>query len=117
MGRKCHLPQFFYIMDKREPKVKGMRELKNLECSISPVKGQCRRGDYGSKNEFSFPPEVHYGFGLLGLVVGLLWPSFWGFFLGLWWVFFCWVFGGVSFAGCLVGFLCILCGALRCSLV
>jgi hypothetical protein len=31
--------------------------------------------------------------------------------------FFFWVFGGVSFARCLVGFLCILCGTLRCSLV
>jgi hypothetical protein len=36
------------------PKVKGMRELKNLE-----VKGQQRWGWLGSKNEFSFPPEVH----------------------------------------------------------
>jgi hypothetical protein len=42
-----------------------MRELKNLDCSISPVKCQRRRagpgggGGVGSKNAFSFPPEVH----------------------------------------------------------
>jgi hypothetical protein len=41
------------------PKVKGMRELKNLDCYISPVKGKRRWGWLGSKNVFSFPPEVH----------------------------------------------------------
>jgi hypothetical protein len=41
------------------PKVKGMRELKNLDCTISPVKGQWCRGWLGSKNAFSFPPKVH----------------------------------------------------------
>jgi hypothetical protein len=41
------------------PKVKGMRELKNLDCTISLVKGKRRRGWSGSKNAFSFPPEVH----------------------------------------------------------
>jgi hypothetical protein len=41
------------------PKVKGMRELKNWDCTISPVKGQLRWGLSGSKNAFSFPPEVH----------------------------------------------------------
>jgi hypothetical protein len=49
------------------PKVKGKRELKNLECSInfeargrrtSPAKCQHRWGVFGSKNVFSFPPEV-----------------------------------------------------------
>jgi hypothetical protein len=40
-------------------KVKGMRELKNLDCTISPVKGKRRRGWLGSKDAFSFPPEVH----------------------------------------------------------
>jgi hypothetical protein len=45
--------------DKRERKVKGMRELKNLDCSLSPVKGQRRRGVVGSKNDISFPPKVH----------------------------------------------------------
>jgi hypothetical protein len=58
-GDDKKLLDLFFVMDKREPKVKGMRELKNLECSISPVKSQHRRGDYGSKNEFSFPLEVH----------------------------------------------------------
>jgi hypothetical protein len=41
------------------PKVKGMRELKNLDCTISLVKGQQRWGWLGLKNEFSFPLEVH----------------------------------------------------------
>jgi hypothetical protein len=41
------------------PKVKGMRELKNLDCTISPVKGKRRRSWSGSKIAFSFPPEVH----------------------------------------------------------
>jgi hypothetical protein len=48
-------------------KVKGKRELKNLECSInykarersSPEKCHCQRGCVGTKNAFSFPPEVH----------------------------------------------------------
>ena len=29
------------VVEASVPKVKGMRELKNLDCSISPVKGQC----------------------------------------------------------------------------
>jgi hypothetical protein len=41
------------------PKVKGMRELKNLDYDISLVKGKRRWGWLGSKNAFSFPPEVH----------------------------------------------------------
>ena len=41
------------------PKVKGMRELKNLDCYISLVKSQRRRGWLGSKRAVSFPPEVH----------------------------------------------------------
>jgi hypothetical protein len=41
------------------PKVKGMRELKNLDYTISPVNGQRRQGWLRSKNAFSFPPEVH----------------------------------------------------------
>jgi hypothetical protein len=50
------------------PKVKGKRELKNLECSFnveasglrsSQAKCQRRRGFLGSKNAYSFPPEVH----------------------------------------------------------
>jgi hypothetical protein len=47
------------LLSTRDRKAKGMRELKNLDCSISPVKCQCRRGVVGSKNAFSFPPEVH----------------------------------------------------------
>ena len=46
------------IIDVSAPKVKGMRELKNLECSISLVKCQRRREFFGSKNVFSFPPRV-----------------------------------------------------------
>ena len=41
------------------PKVKGMRELKNLDYDIFPVKGKRRQGWLGSKNAFLFPPKVH----------------------------------------------------------
>ena len=65
-GEDKKLRDLFSVIDKREPvveafapKVKGLRELKNLDCSISPVKGQRRWGWLGSKNAFSFPPEVH----------------------------------------------------------
>jgi hypothetical protein len=47
------------IIEATVPKVKGMRELKNLDCDISPVKDKRRRGWAGSKNARSFPPEVH----------------------------------------------------------
>jgi hypothetical protein len=47
------------LVEATVPKVKGMRELKNLDCTISPVKGKRRRGWLGSKDAFSFPPEVH----------------------------------------------------------
>jgi hypothetical protein len=47
------------IIEATAPKVKGMRELKNLDCDISPVKDKRRRGWSGSKNARSFPPEVH----------------------------------------------------------
>jgi hypothetical protein len=47
------------LVEATVPKVKGMRELKNLDCTISPVKGKQRQGWSGSKNAFSFPPEVH----------------------------------------------------------
>jgi hypothetical protein len=47
------------IVEATVPKVKGMRELKNLDCDISPVKDKRRRGWSGSKNARSFPPEVH----------------------------------------------------------
>jgi hypothetical protein len=49
----------FSAMENKEPKVKGLRELKNLDCSMSPVKCQHRRGVGGSKNARSFPPEIH----------------------------------------------------------
>ena len=52
------LLDLFSVMDKRERKAKGMRELKNLDCSISLVKHQRRWRVVGSKNAFSFPPEV-----------------------------------------------------------
>jgi hypothetical protein len=41
------------------PKVKGLRELKNLDCTLSSVKSQRRRGFSGSDDDSSFPPEVH----------------------------------------------------------
>ena len=47
------------LFEASTPKVKGMRELKNLDCSISSVNGQRRRGWLGSKKAFSFPSEVH----------------------------------------------------------
>ena len=65
-GEDNKLRDLFSVIDKREPmveasapKAKGLRELKNLDCSISPVKGQRRRGWLGSKNAFSFPPKLH----------------------------------------------------------
>ena len=68
--KKSLLNLFSNIEEKREPytsKVKGMRELKNLECSInyearerpSPERCHRRQGCVGTKNAFSFPPEVH----------------------------------------------------------
>jgi hypothetical protein len=47
------------LVEATVPKVKGMRKFKNLDCTISPVKGKRRWGWSGSKNAFSFPPEVH----------------------------------------------------------
>jgi hypothetical protein len=35
------------LLSARERKAKGMRELKNLDCSISPMKRQCRQGGGG----------------------------------------------------------------------
>jgi hypothetical protein len=47
------------LLSARERKAKGMRELKNLDCSVFPVKRQRRRERIGSKNAITFPPEVH----------------------------------------------------------
>jgi hypothetical protein len=47
------------LFSARERKAKGMREFKNLDCSVSSVKSQSRWGRVGSKNAISFPPEVH----------------------------------------------------------
>jgi hypothetical protein len=58
-GDDKKLLDLFSVTDKREQKAKGMRELKNLDCSISPMKHQRRRGLVGSKHAFSFPAEVH----------------------------------------------------------
>jgi hypothetical protein len=41
------------------PKVKGLRELKNLDCTLSMLKCQRRQGFSGSDDDFSFPSEVH----------------------------------------------------------
>jgi hypothetical protein len=43
----------------RERKAKGLRELKNLGCSVSPMKSQRRWGRNVSKYDITFPPEVH----------------------------------------------------------
>ncbi|XP_059431002.1 uncharacterized protein LOC132164496 [Corylus avellana] len=67
---KSLLNLFSNIEEEREPstsKAKGKREIKNLECSInyevrerlSPKRYYRRRGCVGTKNAFSFPPEVH----------------------------------------------------------
>ena len=47
------------LLSARERKAKGLRELKNLDCSVSPVKSQRRRGRDGPKYAITFPPEVH----------------------------------------------------------
>jgi hypothetical protein len=47
------------MLSARERKAKGLRELKNLDCSVSPVKSQRRKGRNGSKFATTFPPEVH----------------------------------------------------------
>jgi hypothetical protein len=47
------------MLSARERKAKGSRELKNLDCSVSPVKSQRRQGRNGSKYAITFPPEVH----------------------------------------------------------
>jgi hypothetical protein len=47
------------MLSTRERKAKGLRELKNLDCSVSPVKSQRRKGRNGSKFATTFPPEVH----------------------------------------------------------
>jgi hypothetical protein len=47
------------FLSARERKTKGLRELKNLDCSMSPAKSQRRQGGVGSKKDYSFPPEVH----------------------------------------------------------
>jgi hypothetical protein len=47
------------LVEATVPKVKGMKELKNLDCAISLVKGKRRWGWLGSKNAFLFPSEVH----------------------------------------------------------
>jgi hypothetical protein len=47
------------MLSAKERKAKGLRELKNLNCSVSPVKSQRRKGRNGSKFATTFPPEVH----------------------------------------------------------
>jgi hypothetical protein len=58
-GDDKKLLDLFSAMENKESKVKGLRELKSLDCTISPVKSQRRRGVVGSKNALSFPPEIH----------------------------------------------------------
>jgi hypothetical protein len=69
-GDEKSLLNLFSKIEEQEPyttKVKGKRKLKNLECSInyeaqgrlSLERYQSQRGCVGSKNAFSFPPEVH----------------------------------------------------------
>jgi hypothetical protein len=58
-GDDKKLLDLFSAMENKDSKVKGLRELKSLDCTISPVKSQRRRGVVGSKNALSFPPEIH----------------------------------------------------------
>jgi hypothetical protein len=65
-GEDNKMLEMIYAFDKRKPfvdvstpKVKGLRELKNWDCTLSLVKCQRRRGLSGSINDFSFPPKVH----------------------------------------------------------
>jgi hypothetical protein len=65
-GEDNKMLEMFSALDKKKPsvdvstpKVKGLRELKNLDCTLSLVKCQRRRGFSGSNNDFSFPLEVH----------------------------------------------------------
>jgi hypothetical protein len=51
----------------RERKAKGMRELKNLDCSMSPVKSQRRRGVLGLNLHIHSPLKFIRGVGLLGV--------------------------------------------------
>jgi hypothetical protein len=77
------------VLADRERKAKGFRELKNLDCSISPVKSQRRQGRNGSKFANSFPLKSIRANGVLGFALGVL------FFRGLHWEFV--VFGGCCF--------------------
>ena len=52
------------VVEASAPKVKGMRELKNLDCSISPVKGPRQWGFLGSKKCIFFFPRGALGFPL-----------------------------------------------------
>jgi hypothetical protein len=70
-GNEKSLLNLFSTMEEERdlytPKVKGKRELKNLECffnyeargRLSPERCQRRWGCVGTKNSFSFLPEVH----------------------------------------------------------
>jgi hypothetical protein len=61
------------VVEASVPKGKGMRELKNLDCSISPVKGQRWRGFLGRKMHFIFLLRCIrvFGLGVFGSFVGL----------------------------------------------
>jgi hypothetical protein len=48
-----------HYADVSTSKVKGLRELKNMDCTLSPEKCQCKRGFSGSDDDFSFSPKVH----------------------------------------------------------
>jgi hypothetical protein len=88
------------LLSTRERKAKGMRELKNLDCSMSPVKSQCRRGGGGGGGggggvlglnlHIHSPLKFIRGVGLLGVYFVLL---------GL---FFARVYGLGCFSGCFI---------------
>jgi hypothetical protein len=65
-GEENKMLEMLSAFDKRKPsievstpKVKGLRELKNLDYTLSPVKCQRRRGLSRFIDDLSFPPVVH----------------------------------------------------------
>ena len=82
--------EMFSAFDKRKhsvdvstPKVKGLRELKNSDCTLlSPVKRQRRRGFSGSNNDFSFPLKCIRVGGSQGCFGGFACSGSWVWFFG-----------------------------------
>jgi hypothetical protein len=86
------------IIEATVPKVKGMRELKNLDCDISPAEGQAATGLVGIE-ECTLIPS--------GGALGSPWGRTRAIHLGVIWALcWIWVVSGFFFLGSLVYFLC-----------